>query len=839
MANPTPLPVYAIKAQILEHLGRTNRLVLTAPTGSGKTTQVPQMLLDAGTGKGKILVLQPRRLAARLVARRVAAERGEAVGATVGYQTRHDSQFSDRTRIFFITEGLFLRRVQEQPLLPGVDAVILDEFHERSLDADMALGLVRRLQEQQRPDLRLVVMSATLDAQGIAAVLKCSALEAHGRLFPVETRYMPVGQKVPIWKQAARAVEAIIEAGSEGDILVFMPGAYEIRRTIEACQQDLGRGNEGLALLPLYGSLSPRQQDDAVGPQARRKVIVSTNVAETSITVEGIRHVVDSGLARRQRYDERRGIDVLLMAPISRAAAEQRAGRAGRTAPGTCTRLWSQTEQDARSEREIPEIQRVDLAGAVLQLMAVGVERIDRFPWLETPHPEPLARAYALLTNLGGLDAAGRLTAMGAQLAALPMHPRLARLLLEASYRQCLERASLWAALIAERDILTHPVRQEYTQPADHCVSDLAVRERAFQRAEETDFDAGACAQFGVNGQACRQVQQNMRLFGRAAERAGLKGKRGGSSDALVKCLVVAFFDRVALRRNEAGPGCAMAGQRRVELDGFSTVRQAGLLVALEACEVEDRAAGTVKTVLSMASAVTPQWLEELHPERIVSGESLRWNVAQQAVEAAQTQAYDGLEYAARMGVATPGEEATAILVEKVQRGELRLAKWDQNVEAWIARTRFVGKHFPERGLISYDEDDIAVVLHEIAAGVTRYSQLCNRPCLDYVKNALSWQEQQFVEKMAPQRLPLPGGRTLKIDYPPQGAPKGKAKIQELYGVQDTPRIAGGRHTLLLEILGPNFRPVQVTDDLRGFWARTYAEVKKELKRRYPKHEWR
>ena len=837
MTDIIPLPVCAIKVQILEHLERHKCLVLTAPTGSGKTTQVPQILLDANFGKGQIIVLQPRRLAARLVARWVAAERGESVGRTIGYQTRHDSQISDQTRICFMTEGLFLRKMQEEPFLSGVDAVILDEFHERNLDADIALGLVRRLQ-QQRPDLRLVVMSATLETHGLATALQCPVLEAHGRLFPVEIRYIPASQRMPIWEQAARVVKDIVASDSAGDILVFMPGTYEIYRTITTCQQRLGQIDE-LVFLPLHGALTPGQQDEAVAPYRQRKVIVATNIAETSITIAGIHHVVDSGLARQQRHDGRRGIDVLLITPISCAAAEQRAGRAGRTAPGTCTRLWSQIEQEARPTQDIPEIQRMDLAGAVLQLKAIGVEQIDSFPWLEPPQAAALGRAYALLTDLGGLNKTGQLTAIGEQLAALPMHPRLARMLVEAAQQHCLKRANLWAALIVERDILVRPVREEYRRPALTCSSDLVVRERAFLWAKEMNFESSTCMQFGINSQICQAVEQNAVLFDRAAKRVGLTNEGGGTDDALVKCLGVAFFDRVAWRRQETAPGCVMEGQRRVELDATSVVQEAGLLIALEARELEDRNAGTVKTVLSMASALKPEWLVELHPERINHGQVLRWNTRQRAVEIARTTAYNELEFAVQLSAAKPGEDTAAILVERIQDGEVHLTKWDQNVEAWIARTRFVASLFPERGLLCYEEDDIAVIIQEIVVGATRFSQVRDRPCLDYVKNALSWPDQTFIEKMAPVRFALPSGQTMKIDYPLQGGPRGKAKIQELYGLEDTPRIAGGRHTLLLEILGPNFRPVQVTDDLRGFWTRTYGEVKKELKRRYPKHEWR
>ena len=382
------LPILAHEREILDHLATHNRLVLTAPTGSGKTTQIPQILhreLDA-----RIAVLQPRRLATRLVAQRVALEMDAKLGRVVGYQTRHDSKISTDTRIRFLTEGLFLRLLQSDPDLSSFDIVVLDEFHERSLEADVTLGLMRQLQETSRPDLKLIVMSATLDSEQLASYLQCPTIAAHGRLYPVDVRYQPaIAQKSP-WDQAADTLFYLLVEEPKGDVLVFMPGAYEIRRTINAAQKRLARIGEPLDFLPLYGSLTAREQDTAIAPSIRRKIVVATNVAETSITIAGIRHVVDSGLARVHRHDPRRGIDALLLESISQASAEQRAGRAGRNAPGTCTRLWSSQEQQARPKRNAPEIQRVDLADAMLQLLSIGVNNLAH---LSVLHPVPFAGA--------------------------------------------------------------------------------------------------------------------------------------------------------------------------------------------------------------------------------------------------------------------------------------------------------------------------------------------------------------------------------------------------------------------------------------------------------------
>lgn len=838
-ADHAALPVRRVADSLCQHVRANNRLVLTAPTGSGKTTQVPQILFDSQLIDGEIIVLQPRRLAARLVARRIAEERGVALGGLVGYQTRHDQQTSAETRILFLTEGLFLRRLQSDPQLRRVGAVLLDEFHERSLAADMSLGLVRQLQETSRPDLLLIPMSATLDAGALSSWLSCPVLGAEGRAYPVDIRYRPAGPQTAPWQAATDALNELLQSEGEGDILVFMPGAYEIRRTIQCMQEQIDR-REGLAFHPLYSALPADEQDAALKPGPQRRVIVSTNVAETSITIEGIRHVIDSGLARVHRHDPRRGIDALLIENISRAASEQRAGRAGRTAPGTCTRLWSQEEQHARPERDAPEIRRLDLADALLQLAALGVSAIEDFPFLDAPDGDAVARARALLHDLDAFGAQSTLTSTGRIMAQLPCHPRLSRFLVGAAERNALPRACIWAALIGERDVLQRPVRSEYREMDGDLPSDIEVRERALQRAEEAHFDPAACAARGINAHAARQASQTARLYRDAAQRSGLQAHKRGRSAELGKALLVAFYDRVAVRRGGRDDLlCAMSGQRRVELDRDSAARSANAFIALEVRELEARGESQVRTALSLASAISTAWLEEVHSARVSIDEKIRWNAREHAVEGVEQHLYGDLVYYQTALDKVPAARAEDILVEEIVAERIRLDKWDRDVEQWIWRTRLVQRLFPERALIAYDDDDLRVIYHEIVAGATRYSHVRTRPCLGHVQNALPYGEQQFVEHMAPTHWRLPAGPRMKIDYQADGPPRGRAKIQELYGLEQTPRIAGGRQPLLLEILGPNFRPVQVTDDVQSFWQNTYPEVRKELKRRYPKHEWR
>ena len=837
------LPIHLIRNDILNTLRTSNRLVLTAPTGSGKTTQVPQFLMKAASSVAdnvpqQIVVLQPRRIAARMVAERVARELESQVGGIVGYQTRHDSRVGPDTVIRFVTEGLFLRQFQSNPTLRGVGCVILDEFHERNLATDTAIALVKMLQENQRPDLRMIVMSATLDVQRVSAYLSAPSLEAHGRMYPVQTRYMEKRTSADPWELAADALADVLDRGEPGDVLIFMPGGYEIRRTIELCERH-DHPSDPLAIFPLYSELPAREQDAALAPAPVRKVIVATNVAETSITIEGVRHVIDSGLARVNRFDARRGINVLMVEPISKASADQRAGRAGRTAPGTCTRLWTENDHRTRPAHETPEIQRMDLAEVVLQLKSFGVGELGSFPWLEAPGALALQQAIDTLRELGALDDGKALTPLGQRMSRLPMHPRLSRMLTEAVKRNCLDRATLWAAFISERDILTKTASKRFTEdlpPGPQ--SDFFVLERAFEAARGVGFDVGRCAAIGVNALAAREVDKTRRLYADAARH--LSDVRGGKARdefvALAECLLSAFPDHLALRRSEGNLACALAGNRRGQLDGESVAMHVGLLLPVEIREIG--AGSGVKTVLSLVTEVEREWLDETHAERIENERYTFFNADSGAVETVDREVFEALVIGeAARAVDRPA--AADILAEEIFKGNLKLEQWDESVEQWVARTRCVAEWFPERRLITYGDDERRLVLGEICAGATRYKEVRDKPVLDFVKNALSWEDQRFVEQMAPDRIQLPRGWRMKVEYTPGQPPRGRAKIQDLYGLNATPTIAGGRVKLILEILGPNFRPVQLTDDLANFWTNLYPTLKKELSRKYPRHEWR
>lgn len=833
------LPVLAVRDEILDAVARCPRLVLTAPTGSGKTTQVPQILAGSPSVVGRILVLEPRRLAARLVARRVAEEMRSPVGGLVGYQTRFESQISRETRIRFVTEGIFLRLLQGDPRLEGVGAVVLDEFHERSIDVDLALGLLKRLQETRRPDLRLVVMSATLDAERVAAYLgDCPQVIAEGRLHPVAITHAATTSTAPSWELAASALDDLLGRGAEGDVLIFMPGGYEIDRTIELARGVVARHGAEHIVVPLHGSLPPDEQDRAVAPSRRAKVVVATNVAETSITIEGVRTVIDAGTARVHRVDPKRGLNTLRVESIARATADQRAGRAGRVAPGRCIRLWTERDHAQRPAFETPEIGRIDLADALLRLKALGIRRSDEFPWFEPPPAEMVERAEACLRMLHATDEQGALTELGDALASVPAEPRVARVLVEGARRGCVALAARLATVASERDFVVDASPAALRDALDEGdpISDVLARARVLERFEEGRL-RGLAQRVEVHPLGIRECQRVAAQYRRHAERLASGRSDGGAPAAGIACLLAGFGDHLAWRPDPQRPHCHLEGRRNVVLDRSSIVVDAGFILALEVRETGggDRTLAT----LSMATPVERAIVEEVLPERFASERVVRWNEASKAVDEIEEERFGSIVVATTARPARPGPAVDAILVERIRDGTIALERWDEAVEQWIARVRCVRQWCPERSLIAYDDEELDVVRSEIVAGRVRASEIRDLPVIDAVRNALSWEDQQFVQRMAPEHVQLKRGFRMRLRYEPGSPPRGRAKIQDLYGEESTPSVAGGRVPVTLEITGPNQRPLQVTSDLANFWRVLYPELRNELRRRYPKHEWR
>ncbi len=896
---PERLPIYEIEAEIISRLKSGRRLILSAPTGSGKSTQVPQMLFKHGLlGNGQVVILQPRRLAARLLASRVAGELGVELGREVGYQVRFENCVSAATRIKFETEGILLRQLIQDPGLRGVQAIIFDEFHERHLYGDITLARALDIQEQQRPDLLVIVMSATLDADELEKYLNqvgravpspprrdrdiapyhCSVLSSEGRVFPVNIEYLPhrLGANAPpVWELAADAFAQHVRSGEHGDVLVFMPGGFEISQTLEAIRHT--PESKGYLLLPLHGELPPRDQDAAVARYDQPKVVVATNVAETSITIDGVRLVIDSGLARIPRYDANRGINTLLIEKISQASADQRAGRAGRTAPGICVRLWSRPEHDERAPHELPEIKRLDLAEVVLTLKASGVEDLRSFRWLEKPDEISLTHAEDLLLDLGaltnsvaqasspassgGVSAASptsggqgcppnpstrtsalQITPIGRKMLAFPVHPRYSRMLLAAQEYGCVHQACLVAALTQGRDLLLRSVGRDVTSArddlfGDQASSDFWILMRAWNYAAKNQFRVEACRRLGIHAVTARQVGPLFEQFLRIAKSEGLNTEpREIKDETLQKCILIGFSDRVARRLDAGTLRCELVHNRRGVLARESTVHHSPLLVAAEIREVEGR---DMNTILSLATAIEPDWLRELFPEDMKSDLHIEFDSTARRVQAAELVRFRGLALSAKRVEPPPAEVAARLLSDEILAGRLPLPNWDHNVEQWLARLRLLCQHCPELQLPAITEDDRKHIIEQLCHGAVSYKDIKEREVKPLVMSWLSAAQRGLLDKHAPERLLLPNGRTPRLVYEDGKSPHIALRIQELYDVNQTPKIAMGRVPVTVHILTPGMKPIQVTQDLANFWREHYPRIKSELQRKYPRHLWR
>ena len=841
------LPIYEIEHDIISRLKKERRLILSAPTGSGKSTQVPQMLLKHSLlGDGQVVVLQPRRLATRLLAARVAQELGVKLGEEVGYQIRFENVTSAKTKIRFVTEGVLLRQMIDDPHLRGVSAILFDEFHERHLYGDITLARALDQQEQFRPDLMLVVMSATLNAQELEKYLSpCATLSSTGRTFPVEVDYLPYrsGQNAPpAWETAADVFKNFVRAGGEGDVLVFMPGGFEISQTIEAIRNTSEA--KGYIILPLHGELQPRDQDAAVARYDRPKVVVATNVAETSITIDGVRLVIDSGLARIARYDANRGINTLLVEKISQANADQRTGRAGRTAPGKCIRLWSRSEQDERAPQELPEIRRLDLAEVVLTLKAAGVDDLRKFRWLEKPDEISLTHAEELLGDLGAVGHDGKITDVGRKMLAFPLHPRYARMLLAAQEYGCVHQASLVAALTQGRDLLIRNAGKDVESAredlfGDQAASDFWILMRAWNYAAKNQFRTDVCRKLGIHAVTARQVGPLFEQFLRIAKAEGLDTQpREVKDEALQKCILIGFSDRVARRMDQGTLRCELVHGRRGVLARESKVQHSPLFVAAEIREIEGRDR-ELNTILSLGTAIEIDWLRELFPEDIKSDWHVQFDAQQKRVLAAELLRFRDLALAAKRIDPPPADQAAKILADEILAGRLHLPNWDHSVEQWLARLSFLCTQCPELQLPGISDDDKKDIIQQLCHGAVSYKDIKEREVKPVVMSWLSQPQRELLDKHAPERLTLPNGRTPKVNYEPGKSPFISLRIQELYDVNQTPKIALGRVPVTVHILTPGMKPVQVTQDLANFWREHYPKIKSELQRRYPKHFWR
>lgn len=823
-----PLPIDAVLPEVVAALRANSAVVLRAPTGAGKTTRVAPALLRAGLANGgQIIMLEPRRLAVRAAARRMAVEAGERVGGTIGYHVRFDRQAGADTRLLVVTPGILLRRLLDDPFLESVKVLIFDEFHERGLESDLALGIARLLQQTVRPDLKLVVMSATLAVDAVAAYLgDCPIAASEGRLHPVEILYEPRSLQDAWPEAAAQAAQRLLDR-TDGDLLVFLPGMQEIRRTAEAMQQQPGARD--LLILPLHGDLSPEEQDRALVPQRCRRVVLATNVAETSVTVEGISGVVDTGLARLMQFDPDLGLDRLELTPIARDSADQRTGRAGRQRPGVCVRLWSEASHRLRPAHSEPEVSRVDLAGAVLHLLCLGETELEEFPWLRPPTRAAVDQAIALLQRLGALERS-TVTPLGRRLAALPVHPRLARLLIEGQRHGQPERVAMAAALLSERDPFRRgdgPVRRSPRKQAS--VSDVLERVEAMEDYERRgDPQTRAGSLIPASADAILRIRDQLVRELRGARIEPLDAL--DRDEAVLRALLAAFPDRVARRRQSDPTRGVIVGGRGVHLAPSSAVLESPLFVCID---VDSRSS---EAWVRQASAIQRDWLR---PERVVASIEVEFDADAERVIARRRVRYEDLLLEESTAALPQDDTVPRVLAQAAAvRLERVLPAPESAGGSLLLRTRCLREWMPELGLPSFDDAQLAELLPWLCAGCRSFDELRRADWRSALESRLTAAQRHAVEREAPERITVPTGSRLALQYAPGKPPVLAVRIQELFGLPETPRIAGGRVRVLLHLLAPNNRPQQVTDDLASFWANTYQQVRKDLRARYPKHAW-
>ncbi len=819
------LPIDPILPELLRTVAVSTNTVLQAPPGAGKTTRVPLALLDLpGVGAGRIVMLEPRRLAAVNAANRMAFTLGEEAGQTVGYTIRFERRVSSRTRIEVVTEGILTRRLQRDPCLEGVSLVIFDEFHERSLNADFALALCLEVQREVRPDLKILVMSATLDCAPLAALLgKAPVVISEGRSFPVAVRFLEDADHRPVSVRMAAAVRtALLE--TEGDILAFLPGAGEIRASAEQLRQTTNGAS--LAIHQLYGDLPFEEQQKAILPGPGRKVVLATNIAETSLTIQGVRAVVDSGLSRVMRHDPATGMNRLLTVRESRASAEQRAGRAGRLAPGICYRLFGQHTFNAMTGFPPPEILVSDLSSLALELAVWGVRDPATLSWLDPPPAAALAAARELLRCLGALDRDNRATETGRKMAELPVHPRIARMLLRGRAAGTVESAAVLGALLAERDIF----RYGPGEVAPLCESDLLERYEAFaDRKQRRDLRVQAAAVRAVERSAA-QLLRSMK------EGDGARLPSTLRADDAARLLLAAYPDRVARQREEGSDGYLLANGRGARLSRKSGVRNHTCILAVQV-DAGEKGEG----LIHQACSLTPELVRSACGEQIVTERRVVWDSGQERLMAWEEEVL-GAVYLSRRQVVPSDDESIPLLLDVIRDSRLTFLNWDREAARFRGRVRLVRDAFPAEEWPDLEDERLLATLSEwLAPFLFRVRSRRDIFGLDLTAalRALFTREQlRLLEERAPTHITVPSGSRIEIDYVSGEEPFLAVKLQEMFGCADTPVIAGGRVKLVLQLLSPARRPVQVTRDLKGFWESCYREVKRELKGRYPKHPW-
>ncbi len=840
-----PLPIDSLIPSILQAVRENPIVIVEAPPGSGKTTRVPPALIASfAVEDRRIVLLQPRRIAVQSVANRIAEESNSKLGHTIGYAVRFDARFNAQTQLLVATEGIVRRMLSDDISLSNVSVVVFDEFHERSLDSDLLLAMCRHLQSTIRPDLKIVIMSATISSESISQQLQgVPVLRAEGRMFPVDIRYAPMNARDKLSNAVAQCTAEAIQK-HQGDALVFLPGKGEI---FQVQGQLEGQLSKEIEIVPLFGAMTMEQQSYAVRTSQRRRVILSTNIAETSLTIEGIRIVIDSGMARVLRYDPTSGLDRLCLEPICRASADQRAGRAGRVAPGVTYRLWSEASQRAKVAYLEPELHRVDFASALLQLYAWNESEIEQLPWLEPPRETNLSAAVRLLDLLGATYA-GELTDLGKQMADLPLHPRLARLVIEGKSRNAFNQTAWAAAMLSEREPFIRSssakpnasfnrprggssVQPSVTQqpkrwPCDVCEQLEAIAESQQHGNSITKFGEIHRNTLSTIAKVAEQIQRDVQC---KVDSNDDVTQQDAIDIAIRKSLLAAFPDRLAKRRGRGQERALMVGGKGVKLSHESGVVQHDLFICLDA-----EASGSEASVRK-ASGIEREWLTG---DNIRTVDELFYSPTHKAVQCRRRTYWIDLMLEESPAAISDPTQAAAILAKAA------LADWqrcfpsdDKELQNLIGRINLLARFEPSLQLHAVDQARLQSVCESICRNVTSLDQIKSANWSSYLVGSLNAEQASALHRLCPAKVSAPNGRQFTIDYS-QDQPILAIKIQDAFGMRQNPRVCDGKQVVQMHLLAPNMRTQQITNDLASFWASGYEVCKKELKRRYAKHAW-
>ena len=844
MDELSDLPVFKAFNEIKCAFINSGNLVLQSPTGSGKSIGLPLLLLKENLVNGLILVVQPRRIAARLLARRVSEIIREKVGDTVGYQVRFEDQTSENTKIIYLTDGVLFRKILSDSILSRVGLVIFDEFHERSLQMDASLALLRDIQTIQRPSLKLIVTSATLSTEAIKQYLPhAKSIELSFRTYPVEIEYRTVQTGVSMWKQVTEVVKKCV-TNYEGDILIFAPGVFEITKIIHEIQSL--PWSKSLLVKPLYGEMKIEEQESALSKSALRKVIVSTNIAETSLTVEGVRIVIDTGIAKKSSFDPVRGVNVLLPCKISKSSADQRAGRAGRTSSGYCIRLWGEKEHKSREVEEKPAIKRLDLSEIYLNLSMLGKD-IEQLIWLDDPSEQSLLLAKSSLCSIGALNTNYKITEKGRKICQFPLRPRLGMALLLAKELNCLPAFSLALALVEDRSPIIHrefnrQVLESFCstisgkEMGSTLKSDLSMLLAVWLYAKEEGFSADRCKYVGVHALRCREAEKLATRFCRIAGLNEFNFEFPRMRD-FARLILVAFPDHLARIKSRGTQMYESVNGYHLHLNKFSEVNCPEWVISLNL--VEKSIKGKVGLEMEFVTELDEQVIEKVLSFEVKEKEEVILDPETRKVVQRTYKQIGKIKYNVKERVTVCREDMQRAYSTELSNGNLKLKKWDSRVDHFLSRILFLNSNYPEYELTPFDDDAKTLLFDEICKDSSSWKEIRNREVLPALFKLYSEEEIKILDSATPSTISLNNGKNFhRIEYDGKQAIL-RIKLQDLYDVKTHPSIVFDRHLITLHILAPNNRCVQITDKLNEFWEGSYLNVKKELAGRYPKHEWR